>query len=140
MEHIRTSALHGLARCDTDSPALRAVLAARLADPHVDARLEAAAALALRGDARGTATLEEIRAGLRNHRSPGAGRREDLHYQLRARTSGARAAPVHERMPVRERMPVSGRHPGPVPGPCAVPVRERMPVHEQRRCVSSAGA
>ncbi|MEV7930632.1 MULTISPECIES: hypothetical protein [unclassified Kitasatospora] len=39
------------------------MLAAHLTDPHFDARLEAAAALALRGDERGTPVLDEIRRG-----------------------------------------------------------------------------
>ncbi|MFF7458639.1 HEAT repeat domain-containing protein [Kitasatospora sp. NPDC008115] len=81
----RTSALNALTRCPVDTPALRDVLAAHLTDPHFDARLEAAAALALRGDERGTPVLDEIRRGIRNRSSRGAGRLEDLHHQLNAR-------------------------------------------------------
>ncbi|MFJ2864165.1 hypothetical protein [Kitasatospora sp. NPDC087314] len=52
------------------------------------ARLEAAAALALRGDERGTPVLDEIRHGIKNRSSRGAGRLDDLHHRLRARTPG----------------------------------------------------
>ncbi|MFF2045272.1 HEAT repeat domain-containing protein [Kitasatospora sp. NPDC058170] len=71
-----------------DTPALRAVLAAHLTDPHFEARLEAAFALALRGDERGTAVIEEIRRGVKNRYSRGVDRLDDLYHQLRARTSG----------------------------------------------------
>ncbi|OKI29214.1 hypothetical protein A6A07_23855 [Streptomyces sp. CB03911] len=90
----RTSALHSLTFCPSgtrvllDTPALRAVLAAHLTDSHVDARLEAAVALALRGDERGTAVVEEIRRGVKNRSSRGAGRLEDLHHMLLAGTPG----------------------------------------------------
>ncbi|MFF2146803.1 HEAT repeat domain-containing protein [Kitasatospora sp. NPDC058190] len=85
---VRTSALQALTRSEVDTPALRGVLAAHLTDPHFDARLEAAAALALCGDERGTPVLDEIRRGIKNRSSRGAGRLDDLHYQLRARTPG----------------------------------------------------
>ncbi|MFE5586402.1 HEAT repeat domain-containing protein [Kitasatospora sp. NPDC056531] len=84
----RTSALYALTRSPVDTPALRGVLVAHLTDPHFDARLEAAVALALRGDERGTPVLDEIRRGIKNRSSRGAGRLDDLHYQLRARTPG----------------------------------------------------
>ncbi|MFJ8623449.1 HEAT repeat domain-containing protein [Kitasatospora sp. NPDC093550] len=86
----RTSALHGLARSPVDTPEVRAVLATHLADPDVEARLGAAAALLLRGDDRGTPVVEEIRRGVRNRASRGAGSLEDLHYQLLARTDRER--------------------------------------------------
>lgn len=79
----RTSALYALTRCAVDSPAVRGVLAAHLTDADVDARLEAAGALALRGDERGAPVLEEIRRGIRNRHSHGAGRLEDLRHLLR---------------------------------------------------------
>ncbi|MFJ9690772.1 HEAT repeat domain-containing protein [Kitasatospora sp. NPDC101183] len=85
---VRTSAFEALSRTSVDTPALRAVLAVHLADPAFDARLEAAAALALRGDERATPVLDEVRRGIRNRNSRGAGRLEDLHYQLRARAEG----------------------------------------------------
>ncbi|MFG2911186.1 ankyrin repeat domain-containing protein [Kitasatospora sp. NPDC048286] len=84
----RTSALHALTCSAVDNPAIRGVLAAHLTDPHFDARLEAAAALALRGDERGTPVLDEIRRGIKNRSSRGAGRLEDLQYQLRAAFPG----------------------------------------------------
>ncbi|MGA5821507.1 HEAT repeat domain-containing protein [Kitasatospora sp. NPDC094028] len=84
----RTSALHALTRSAVDNPALRGVLAAHLTDPDFDARLEAAAALALRGDERGTPVIEEVRRSIRNRGSRGAGRLEDLHYELRAAFPG----------------------------------------------------
>ncbi|MFE7527164.1 HEAT repeat domain-containing protein [Kitasatospora sp. NPDC057542] len=84
----RTSALHALTRHPVDTPVLRGVLTARLTDPHFDVRLEAAAALALRGDQRATPVLHEIRRGIKNRSSRGAGRLDDLHHQLRARTPG----------------------------------------------------
>ncbi|MFJ7913111.1 ankyrin repeat domain-containing protein [Kitasatospora sp. NPDC096204] len=84
----RTSALHALTCSAVDNPAIRGVLAAHLTDPHFDARLEAAAALALRGDERGTPVLDEIRRGIKNRSSRGAGRLEDLQHQLRAAFPG----------------------------------------------------
>ncbi|MCX5215205.1 hypothetical protein OG689_39110 [Kitasatospora sp. NBC_00240] len=84
----RTSALYRLTCSPVDVPALRTVLAAHLTDTHFDARLEAAVALALRGDERGAAVIEEIRRGIKNRSSRGAGRLEDLHHQLRAHTAG----------------------------------------------------
>ncbi|MEV6973173.1 HEAT repeat domain-containing protein [Kitasatospora sp. NPDC093806] len=84
----RASALHALTRSPADTPAVRGVLAAHLTDPDFDARLEAAIALALRGDERGTPVLDEIRRGIKNRSSRGAGRLDDFHYELRARTPG----------------------------------------------------
>lgn len=85
----RTNALSTLATSTADTPALRAVLAAHLTDPHFEARLEAAAGLALRDDERGQAALDEIRSGIKNMNSPGWGRLSDLHHLLRARTEAA---------------------------------------------------
>ncbi|MFE9927917.1 hypothetical protein [Streptomyces sp. NPDC005533] len=82
---IRETALCGLAMSHVDTAELRAVMAAHLADPHFDARLEAAAGLALRGDERGHRVLDEVRRGIKNHRSPGAGRLGDIHHLTRAR-------------------------------------------------------
>ncbi|MFE3110838.1 HEAT repeat domain-containing protein [Kitasatospora indigofera] len=87
----RASALHSLTypfgtRVLLDTPALRTALAAHLTDPHFDARLEAAAALDLRGDGRGTAVVEEIRRGVKNRGSRGAVRLEIHHDMLRALT------------------------------------------------------
>ncbi|MFB7179792.1 hypothetical protein ACFCYI_19070 [Streptomyces sp. NPDC056257] len=86
---IRVTALCGLAMSHVDTAELRALLAAHLADPHFDARLEAAAGLALRGDERGHRVLDEVRPGIKNHRSRGAGRLGDLHHMMRARTATA---------------------------------------------------
>ncbi|WP_159425144.1 HEAT repeat domain-containing protein [Streptomyces sp. TLI_053] len=88
---IRTIALGFLAMSTADTPALRAVLAAHLADPCFDARLEAAAGLALRDDERGLATLDVIRSGIKNMNSPGWGRLSDLTHLLRARSEAAGA-------------------------------------------------
>ncbi|MFC8450831.1 HEAT repeat domain-containing protein [Kitasatospora sp. NPDC057223] len=82
---IRTNALSRLATSSLDTPELRAVLAAHLADPHFDARLEAAAGLALRDDERGPAALNRIRSGIKNMNSPGWGRLSDIHHLLRLR-------------------------------------------------------
>ncbi|MFE6869513.1 HEAT repeat domain-containing protein, partial [Kitasatospora sp. NPDC057692] len=82
---VRTNALHTLTRVPADTPALRDVLLANLSDTHFEARLEAAIALALRGDERGTPVLDEIRRGIRNLGSRGAGRLDDLRHQLGVR-------------------------------------------------------
>ncbi|MEK2493979.1 ankyrin repeat domain-containing protein [Kitasatospora purpeofusca] len=81
----RTTALHKFTLSAVDTPELRAVMAAHLADSHFDARIEAAAGLALRGDERGLAALDAIRSGIKNHRSPGAGRLTDIRHMLKVR-------------------------------------------------------
>ncbi|MFG2235960.1 HEAT repeat domain-containing protein [Streptomyces sp. NPDC048723] len=86
---IRTNALSGLATSALDTPELRAVFAAHLADPFFDARLEAAAGLALRDDERGLTALNEIRSGIKNTNSPGWGRLCDIHHLLRVRAEAA---------------------------------------------------
>ncbi|MER6782220.1 MULTISPECIES: HEAT repeat domain-containing protein [unclassified Streptomyces] len=87
----RTNALSTLAMSTSDTPALRALFAAHLTDPYFDARVEAAAGLALRDDERGQAALNEIRSGIKNMNSPGWGRLSDIHHLLRARTEAAEA-------------------------------------------------
>ncbi|GJF31493.1 hypothetical protein KNE206_41930 [Kitasatospora sp. NE20-6] len=82
---IRTNALGKLATSALDTPELRAVFAAHLADPYFDARLEAAAGLALRDDERGLSALDKIRSGIKNMNSPGWGRLSDMHHLLRVR-------------------------------------------------------
>ncbi|OKJ13651.1 ankyrin repeat domain-containing protein [Kitasatospora sp. CB01950] len=85
----RMNALDRLATATADTPDLRAALAAHLADPHFDARLKAAAGLALRGDEGGRAALEEIRSGIKNMNSPGWGRLGDIDHLLRVRAEAA---------------------------------------------------
>ncbi|MCP2314595.1 hypothetical protein [Kitasatospora paracochleata] len=85
----RAKALHRLAMSDVDTPALSAVFAAHLADPYFDARIEAAAGLALRDDERGRAVLDDIRSGIRNSRSQGWGRLSDIDHMLRVRAGAA---------------------------------------------------
>ncbi|GHH73046.1 hypothetical protein GCM10018781_36580 [Kitasatospora indigofera] len=70
-----------------DSPELRAVMAAHLADPHLAVRLEAAAGLALRGDERGLTVLDEIGHGIKHFRSHGAARLDMVRDMLRVRTA-----------------------------------------------------
>lgn len=86
----RATALYELTSAPVDTPELRAVMAAQLADPHLDVKIEAAAGLALRGDERGLAVLDEIRAGIKFRHSPGAGRLIDIRYllEVRAETAG----------------------------------------------------
>ncbi|MEV5505692.1 HEAT repeat domain-containing protein [Streptomyces orinoci] len=84
LPETRVTALYAFTRSPIDAPELRGVLAAHLADQHLDARIEAAAALALRDDERGLSALDEIRCGIKNHRSPGAGRLNDINHLLRA--------------------------------------------------------
>ncbi|MFJ1752795.1 hypothetical protein [Kitasatospora sp. NPDC088134] len=81
----RANALSRLLMSDVDTPELRALFTAHLTDPSFDARLEAAAGLALRGDERGRAALDEIRSGIKNMNSPGWGRLGDIDYLLRKR-------------------------------------------------------
>ncbi|MGR4878141.1 hypothetical protein ACIPUC_01730 [Streptomyces sp. LARHCF249] len=81
----RASALYAFTMSPVDTPELRAVMAAHLTDSHFDARIEAAAGLALRGDERGLPVLDEIRRSIKNHRSLGAGRLDDISYMLRVR-------------------------------------------------------
>ncbi|MFB8204104.1 hypothetical protein [Kitasatospora purpeofusca] len=77
--------LAALVRLAADpAPELRTVMAAHLTDSHLDARIEAAAGLARRGDERGLAVLHAVRSAIRNRRSPGAGRLGDLHDMLTA--------------------------------------------------------
>ncbi|MFE3107560.1 HEAT repeat domain-containing protein [Kitasatospora indigofera] len=85
----RTNALDTLATSAVDTPELRAVFTAHLADPYFDARLEAAAGLALRDDERGLTALAEIRSGVRNSHSPGRGRLSDIDHMLRSRAETA---------------------------------------------------
>ncbi|MFB6561892.1 HEAT repeat domain-containing protein [Streptomyces sp. NPDC056400] len=87
----RTNALSRLATSALDTPELRAVFAAHLADPYFDARLEAAAGLALRDDERGLTALDKIRSGIKNINSPGWGRLSDIHHLLRVRAEAAEA-------------------------------------------------
>ncbi|WP_031071780.1 HEAT repeat domain-containing protein [Streptomyces sp. NRRL WC-3742] len=82
---VRDAAAHALTRQPTDSPELREALAAALTDACPDARLEAAAALALRGDDRGPAVLEEIRSALTGPRSRTASRLDEIDRLLSAR-------------------------------------------------------
>ncbi|WP_374772057.1 hypothetical protein OG756_01925 [Streptomyces sp. NBC_01310] len=86
---IRTNALSRLATSALDTPELRAVFAAHLADPYFDARLEAAAGLALRDDERGLTALNKIRSSVKNMNSPGWGRLSDIHHLLRVRAEAA---------------------------------------------------
>ncbi|MEU7730404.1 HEAT repeat domain-containing protein [Streptomyces sp. NPDC040724] len=86
---IRANALSRLATSALDTPELRAVFAAHLADPYFDARLEAAAGLALRDDERGLTALNKIRSGIKNMNSPGWGRLCDIHHLLRVRAEAA---------------------------------------------------
>lgn len=81
----RTNALRKLAMSDADTPEMRVVFAAHLMDPHFDARLEAAAGLALRDDERGQAALDKIRSGIKNMNSPGWNRLSDIDHLLRVR-------------------------------------------------------
>ncbi|MFJ6478872.1 hypothetical protein ACIQK6_01825 [Streptomyces sp. NPDC091682] len=81
----RTNALSKLATSALDTPELRAVFAAHLADPDFDARLKAAAGLALRDDERGAAALDRIRSGIKNFNSPGRGELSDIHHLLSVR-------------------------------------------------------
>ncbi len=80
----RTTALYKFTLSPIDTPELRTVMAAHLTDSHLDARIEAAAGLAQRGDERGLAVLHAVRSAIRNRRSPGAGRLGDLHDMLTA--------------------------------------------------------
>lgn len=73
------------------------MLAARLADPYLDARIEAAAGLVLRGDARGSAVLGEIRSGIEHVRSPGAARLHDIRRLLEDRQAREDRAGVADR-------------------------------------------
>ncbi|MFE2407469.1 hypothetical protein ACFXDE_03895 [Kitasatospora sp. NPDC059408] len=86
---IRAGVLYQLAGSPVDTPEMRAVMAAHLADPNLDIRIEAAAGLALRGDERGLPVLDGIRRGIKNHWSPGAGRLADIGSMLRARARSA---------------------------------------------------
>lgn len=88
----RANVLSKLAMSAVDTPELRTVFAAHLLDPHFDARLEAAAGLALRGDERGQAALDEIRSGIKNINSPGWGRLGDIGHLLRVRDEVAEAS------------------------------------------------
>lgn len=81
----RATALYNFTSSTVDTPELRAVMAAHLTDPHFDARIEAAAGLALRGDERGLAVLDEIRSGIKSRHSPGAGRLADIRHMLGVR-------------------------------------------------------
>ncbi|MFF9839262.1 ankyrin repeat domain-containing protein [Streptomyces sp. NPDC013740] len=81
----RANALTKLLMSAVDTPELRAVFAAHLTDPYFDARLEAAAGLALRDDEQGQAILDEIRSGIKNMNSPGRGRLSDIDHLLRVR-------------------------------------------------------
>ncbi|MER6257633.1 HEAT repeat domain-containing protein [Streptomyces sp. NPDC001584] len=81
----RTTALYRFTMAAVDTPELRAVMTAHLADPHLDARIEAAAGLALRGDERGLAVIDEIRSGIKTRHSPGAGRLADIRHMLEVR-------------------------------------------------------
>ncbi|GLW72643.1 hypothetical protein Kpho02_49420 [Kitasatospora phosalacinea] len=85
----RANALYKLARSDVDTPELRAVFAAHLADPFFYARLKAAAGLALRGEERGLAALDEIRSGIKNMNSPGWGSLGVIDHLLRVRAETA---------------------------------------------------
>ncbi|MGW2255526.1 HEAT repeat domain-containing protein [Kitasatospora sp. NPDC001660] len=85
----RTNAIYKLAASAVDTPELRAVFATHLADPSFDARLEAAAGLALRDDERGQAALDKIRSGIKNMNSPGWGRLGDINHMLRVRAETA---------------------------------------------------
>ncbi|MFI6155624.1 HEAT repeat domain-containing protein [Kitasatospora sp. NPDC051170] len=92
---VRDTAFHALTGHPADSPELREALAAALDDtrPDVcpDARLEAAAALALRGDDRGRAVLDEIRSALTSPRSRTASRLDEIDRLLNARRPTAPA-------------------------------------------------
>ncbi|WP_199881323.1 hypothetical protein [Streptomyces sp. CB03911] len=83
----RASALYKFTLVPVDSPELRAVMAAHLADPHLDVRLEAAAGLALRGDERGLTVLDEIGHGIKHFRSHGTARLDMVRDMLRVRTA-----------------------------------------------------
>lgn len=85
----RANALSKLVMVDADTPELRAVFTAHLTDPHFEARLEAAAGLALRGDERGHAALDEFYSGIKNMNSPGWGRLSTIDYLLRKRIETA---------------------------------------------------
>ncbi|MGY0459335.1 HEAT repeat domain-containing protein [Kitasatospora sp. cg17-2] len=82
---VRAAATHALYRSRQDTPALRAVLTRRLDDSGVviDIRIQAAGALAARGDQRGRAVLDGISRGFTNHRSPGDGTMGDVRHMLR---------------------------------------------------------
>lgn len=79
----RTSALYEFTKSLVDGPELRAVLTERLADPQLEVRIEAAGALALRGDERGRAVLDDIRSGVTVLQGPVGGRLDDIYYRLR---------------------------------------------------------
>ncbi|MFF0392857.1 HEAT repeat domain-containing protein [Kitasatospora sp. NPDC004615] len=81
----RANALHKLVMSAVDTPELRTVFAAHLTDPYLDARIEAAAGLALRDDERGLTVLKEIRSGFKNMNSPGWGRLGDIDHLLQVR-------------------------------------------------------
>ncbi|GGV49538.1 hypothetical protein GCM10010495_79170 [Kitasatospora herbaricolor] len=82
---VRAAATYALYRSGLDTPALRAALTGRLDDAEVDidVRIQAAGALAVRGDLRGRGVLDEISRGLTGHRSPGHGMMGDVQHMLR---------------------------------------------------------
>jgi hypothetical protein len=83
---VRAAATYALYRSRLDTPALRAALTDRLDDAEVDidVLIQAAGALAARGDLRGRAVLDEISRGLTGYRSPGHGTMGDVRHMLRA--------------------------------------------------------
>lgn len=88
---VRAAAIYALYRSELDTPALRAALTNRLDDAEVDidVRIQAAGALAARGDLRGRAVLDEISRGLTGHRSPGHGMMGDVQHMLHMYASTA---------------------------------------------------
>ncbi|MGW4378747.1 hypothetical protein [Kitasatospora sp. NPDC004531] len=68
---IRAVSLHALYEAaDVDAPAARAAIAARLHDPVREVAIQAAGALARRGDSRGFAALDEVEPELTNRHDP----------------------------------------------------------------------
>lgn len=86
---VRAAVLHTFTWSPVDTPGLRAALAAQLTHPHLEARIAAAAGLALRGDGRGRVVLEEIRADPAHRRTLGPGGLGDLHHVLRSAEAAA---------------------------------------------------
>ncbi|OKJ03315.1 hypothetical protein AMK19_26880 [Kitasatospora sp. CB01950] len=85
----RANALSKLLMSTVDTPELRTLFATHLADPYFDARLNAAAGLALRDDERGQAVLAEIESGIKNMNSPGTGSLSIIDHLLRMRAEAA---------------------------------------------------
>ncbi|MEU8763152.1 hypothetical protein [Streptomyces sp. NPDC048659] len=87
---VRVPALQRLVWLRADTPRVRAALADQLGHPDVAGRIAAASGLALRGDARGRALLEELRSDPVHRRILGPGGLGELHHVLRSAPGGVR--------------------------------------------------